>query len=212
VLPTLSSGHVVVTDPPYGVTDHAWDVVVDPCSWMFDDAIVTATEPYATALIGTAPISFKYDMVWVKNTATNAFNAHRMPMRAHERVLVFGDPCYTPVRRRRSAGEMKRLNYEQRAAYEWASPDSVLWFDAVNNRSSRRSGHPSQKPVELFVWLVNSYGRDRPVLDPFMGSGTTLVAAACSGRSAIGIEIEERYCEIAAKRLGQEVLPLEVTA
>jgi len=67
--------------------------------------------------------------------------------------------------------------------------------------------HPAEKPVELINTLINKH-KDGLILDPFMGSGTTLVAAKQLGRKAIGIEIEEKYCQIAVKRLGQGVLPL----
>lgn len=69
-----------------------------------------------------------------------------------------------------------------------------------------RKSHPTQKPVELMRWCLEFSALDGVVLDPFMGSGTTLVAAKEKGRPAIGIEIEERYCEIAVQRLSQGVL------
>ncbi len=66
--------------------------------------------------------------------------------------------------------------------------------------------HPTQKPIELMSWCINKATNPISILDPFMGSGTTLRAAKDLGRKAIGIEIEEKYCEIAVRRLRQEVL------
>ena len=80
-----------------------------------------------------------------------------------------------------------------------------MFHDGYNDDGSRRE-HPTQKPVALMRWCLSF--TEGTVLDPFMGSGSTLVAAKSLGRTAFGIEIEERYCEIAANRCRQEVLGL----
>ena len=91
------------------------------------------------------------------------------------------------------------------------APDLNLGAKATMRRAAGRSdvecGHPCPKPQEWMTWLVGLASKDgETILDPFMGSGTTLRAAKDLGRRAIGIEIEERYCEIAANRLRQDVL------
>ena len=86
--------------------------------------------------------------------------------------------------------------------------DGIL-FARVNGIEKQ---HQTQKPVEIFHEFIRCRSDFQSILDPFMGSGTALVAAANLNRRAIGIEIEERYCEIAAKRLEQMVLPLEAVS
>jgi site-specific DNA-methyltransferase (adenine-specific) len=87
---------------------------------------------------------------------------------------------------------------------------SHLWKGML--KDSERSGrrlHPTQKPVALFAWILSKWAKPGDtILDPYLGSGSTLRAAKDQGYKSIGIEIEERYCEIAANRLAQEVLAL----
>jgi DNA modification methylase len=88
-----------------------------------------------------------------------------------------------------------------------------MWSGAFKASERGERYHPTQKPVALMAWCLSLLPQtDAAILDPYMGSGPTLIAAKETGRRAIGIEIEERYCEIAAKRLSQEVLPLEALA
>jgi site-specific DNA-methyltransferase (adenine-specific) len=80
--------------------------------------------------------------------------------------------------------------------------------DLSNNSIANDRVHPTQKPVSLMVWCLNLIPDAQTILDPFMGSGTTLVAAKKLGRKCIGIEISEKYCEVSVKRLSQEVMAL----
>ena len=78
--------------------------------------------------------------------------------------------------------------------------------DLSNNAIANTRVHPTQKPVGLMCWCLSMFPDAKTIIDPFMGSGTTLLAAKLEGRSAVGIELDEKYCEIAANRLAQGVL------
>lgn len=98
----------------------------------------------------------------------------------------------------------------------WTNLESAVrkfkwrWAGMLQQNMSEKDvrEHPTQKPVALMAWCIERVNNCQTILDPFMGSGTTLRAAKDLGRKAIGIEIEERYCEIAARRLSQEVFAL----
>ena len=98
--------------------------------------------------------------------------------------------------------------------YAWTNLDqnSRMISVSIGATNAERVGHPTQKPEAVIRWALQQAQDVRTVLDPFMGSGTTLVAAKRLGKAATGIEREERYCEIAAERLRQGALPMEFSA
>ncbi len=117
------------------------------------------------------------------------------------------------------SGDRPGMGYESIAA-AWCGKGGSRWngggqhgvftipkHDSGQGHGGGSNEHPTQKPMRLMLRLVDLFSQHgETILDPFMGSGTTLRAAKDLGRKAIGIEIEERYCEIAAKRMAQEVL------
>jgi site-specific DNA-methyltransferase (adenine-specific) len=113
------------------------------------------------------------------------------------------------------SGDRPGMGYESIAA-GWFGDGKSVWNGGgrhgvftFNKNEPARYGHPTQKPQKLMLELLSLFSNPGAViLDPFMGSGSTLRAAKDMQRRAIGIELEERYCEIAAKRMGQEVLNL----
>lgn len=208
ILPEVSAVRLVVTDPPYvfGIASTAqegkaggWGDLMNSSvwyeSWLFEAKRLTEN---------------KQGAAWVFNSwrsfpvLARAAYGVRWPV---ESLLVWDKEWIGP-------GGQRGLRPSYELAALFAQPDF-----AVANRglpdiwrskwsSLKPSGHPAEKPVQLLAKMIRESGGGR-VLDPFMGSGSTLVAAKSEGYDAIGIEIEERYCEIAAKRLSQEVLPLE---
>lgn len=191
------AGDVMVTDPPYGIGwrrgakpgrgDRGHDGILgDQDTTARDDALslwagrpaIVFGSPFATRPPGTKQV-----LVWHKPDDAGVVGATTGYRRDVELVFLVGS---WPAR-------------------------SVQWSAVL--RSSMRSaaaitaatGHPHTKPVDLMRTLID---RCPPgvIVDPFMGSGSTLRAAKDLGRRAIGVELDERYCEIAARRLGQEVL------
>ena len=213
---------MVLADPPYGTTACKWDTVIDlPLMWEQlkrvikpNGAIVmTASQPFTSALIMSNVAMFKYDWVWQKPKGTGHLNAKKMPMRDKEDVLVFYskqatyNPQFLPGDAyREKSGWKNTKGYAGYGADKRTGnnndgkrfPKQVIKFGVVE----RGTVHPTQKPVALMEYLVRTYTHEgETVLDFTMGSGTTGVAAKNLGRKFIGIELDQTYYDIAEKRI-----------
>ncbi|HEY6232817.1 MAG TPA: site-specific DNA-methyltransferase [Pyrinomonadaceae bacterium] len=227
VLPSLKPNSVdmVPTDPPYATTNLAWDKAID---WRFFWSIVEqickcyanmvlfSSGLFTHELIATNRKHFRYELIWEKPMPVGFLSANRRPLRAHENILVFNSSfkrsVYNPQMTTGKIhtvgkaggfsghyGKFHRL--APRTTNKW-HPRSILRFSKPLGPNSL---HPTQKPLALMLWLLRSYSRPRNlVVDPFMGSGTTLLAAKQCGRRAIGVEREEKFCEVAARRLSDD--------
>ena len=183
----------VVTDPPYGIgwvprvnhrgADHVWhdDQQFDPEPWLGIGGhhLFWGAQYFANRL----PNSESW-LTWVKRPVHRDFSNDKRTYATTE--LAWSDFGCKPGF----------------VVHVW---DGGMRAGTSENRHFL---HPSQKPLEVMSWCLGKLPAEckGPILDPFMGSGTTLVAAKGLGRRAVGIEIEERYCEVAANRLRQEVL------
>lgn len=218
-----ASVDLLLTDPPYATTNLDWDKPVDwKLFWPIIEQICKCYAVYAlfssglftVTLINSNRKNFRYELIWEKPMPVGFLSANRRPLRAHENILIFSRAFARSVYNPQFAkGKLHKLgggsisvasHYGQRrlSTARWTDkwhPRSILRF---GKGAQDRSLHPTQKPLDLMLWLVRSYSKRRQlILDPFMGSGTTLVAAQSAGRRAIGVEREERFCEVAAKRL-----------
>lgn len=231
VLPTLGRmDGLVLTDPPYGCTQNEWDQDWDAKEiWnTLENAgrafVFFALQPFASDLVSARRSWFKWEQIWRKSQATGHLNANVMPMRQHENILVFCDERMpynamlspkdpdnirpTPSRKHTPSYGAYDPDTPRLVPLDMTYPRSVIEINNTNH--GERGLHPTQKPEELLAYLIGLYTLEgQLIVDPFMGSGTTLRAAKDLGRRAIGIEIEEKYCKIAAKRLSQEVLDFQ---
>lgn len=193
ILPHLPKVDLVLTDPPYGAnidTDFSRYSGERNSSY---DRVIGDDKPFDPSVCMVC----KRVIIWGANCFSD-----RLPMG----VWLVWDKRHDSGKSFTSDAEVAwmKLGAGGKSGGSGVRIYSQIWQGFL--RSEQRHGHPTQKPVELFEWCISQYsGEINTILDPFMGSGTTLVAAKNLGRKAIGIEIEERYCEIAVKRLSQEV-------
>lgn len=217
----------VVTDPPYGVTAEGWDVV-DFNGWealhRFGRIVATGSQPFSSEMVCAWRKNYRHSLVWNKVRPSGFLQAGRKPMQVTEDILVFGDGPYNPqmteadpknIRPRgrgykpgkafpASKGECKEKDgHDETKRY----PTNLLTFNSGEGEcNNTKRKHPMQKPVPLMEWLIRTYTDEgQTVLDPFMGSGSTIIAAIHTGRKAIGIEKDPEHFKNAVERIKLEL-------
>lgn len=218
---------MILCDLPYNITQARWDIVI-PFDKLWeqynriikDKGIIALTnsEPFGSALRMSNLKMYRYDLIWDKTRGTDPMNAKHRPMRSHENVSIFYKKkgVYNPqmiplvkpdVRKNNKTTTSSLWNDNGRIVtsktYTERYPVSIIKF--VNSNQKNKI-HPTQKPVELFEWLIKTYSNENDiVLDNCMGSGTTAVACINTNRNYIGFELEKEYFDIANQRI-EEVM------
>lgn len=219
LLPLVPDGSIdmVLCDLPYGTTQNKWDSVL-PLDRLWAEywrvvksngaVVLTAQTPFDKVLGVSCLRHLKYEWIWQKEMGTGHLNAKKQPMKFHENVLVFYraqctyNPQFevgTPYSQKSGRGS---TNYGEQERIVTES-DGRRYPKSVQVIARDRGGvHPTQKPVALMEYLIRTYTNPGDtVLDNTMGSGTTGVAAANTGRRFIGMEMDAGYFEIAAERI-----------
>ena len=187
--------------------------------------VTTASQPFTTNLIASNMGWFKYEWIWEKPMSSGFLHAKNAPLKAHENIIVFSGGAVAHVGKselrmnynpQMVSGKPYKKKSRTEAKMKWGSigrpsnvdyltvndgtryPSSVLYFKNPNHNND----HPTQKPVELYEYLILTYtNAGDTVLDICMGSGTTGVAAMNTGRRFIGIERESEYVDVAQRRI-----------
>ena len=218
---------MILADLPYGTTSrNEWDkkIALSPLWEQYEriikgnGAIVLFSQmPFGAELIQSNRRLFRYEWIWKKPRATGFLNANRMPLRAHENILVFYKslPTYNP---QKTAGKpYKHCDGRQNDLLIYSDfiplgsksetgerfPVDVISFVNFNDKNKT---HPTQKPVALLEYLIKTYTNEgETVLDNVMGSGSTGVAAVNTGRKFIGIELDPGFYETAKNRIEKAI-------
>jgi site-specific DNA-methyltransferase (adenine-specific) len=180
ILPSLPKFDMVLTDPPYGI-----DFASQPTT--YQRAAGMKPEQWDAVRIELPPFNADTIVIW-------GGNYFALPI--SRGWLSWYKPDAPP-----SMGNVELA---------WTNKDrncrQINHSIAATN--AERVGHPTQKPLAVMLWTLSQFPDCKTILDPYMGSGTTLRAAKDLGRQCVGIEINEHYCELAKRRLSQEVFAL----
>ena len=223
------STDMILCDLPYGTTACKWDTII-PFEPLWEQykriikdnraIVLTASQPFTSALVMSNPKWFKYEWIWDKTVGSNLFQAKIAPLKIHENILVFGNGKvnYVPMMVKKdkpqkqgmyksitNGSDVTNKKEKQKLVgkiYTHSYPKTILTFK--KEQRTTNSLHPTQKPVALFEYLIKTYTNKRDlVLDNCAGSGTTGVACKNLNRRYVLIEKDEKYCQIARDRINQ---------
>lgn len=214
-----ASVDMVLCDLPYGTTACKWDSVI-PFAPLWAQyrriakrnaaIVLTASQPFTTALIASNMRDFRYCWVWEKSRFANQMLAKVQPLKIHEDVCVFSADrhAYHPqglVEVNKTTKQGARVtdnNGGGTRATEYEQTHTNYPRSILRIASEGQTKHPTQKPVALMEYLIRTYTNEGDVvLDNCMGSGTTGVACANTGRRFVGIERDDKYFAIASERI-----------
>ena len=222
---------MILCDLPYGTTACKWDTIIpfEPLWEQYNRLIkdngaivLFGSEPFSSKLRMSNLKMYKYDWYWEKDGVTNFANAKKMPLRCIENIIVFykKPSCYNPqglitinktVKNGKSVGgESLRADIEKSQNKGNLRTTGHVYTQQFTNYPKHLIEftrdcdklHPTQKPVALLKYLIKTYTNEREtVLDNCMGSGSTGVACKNTNRDFIGIELDEKYFNIAKERI-----------
>lgn len=217
----------IITDPPYGTTACKWDSVI-PLGSMWERVNKLIKDNGAICLFGSEPFSsalrmsnienYKYDWKWDKIRGVGHLNAKRRPMMCIEDIMVFYQKqcVYNPQMRDRDKPRVtgnkntQQVYGKSQQNFKSVKLDKKYPVNLITFSKSRQADliyHPTQKPVPLLEYLIKTYTNEGDlVLDFTMGSGSTGVACMNLNRRFIGIELDEKYYNIAKDRIGNSIL------
>jgi len=215
---------LILSDIPYGSTACEWDTII-PLELLWKQykriikdngaVVLTASQPFTTDLINSNRKWFKYEWIWRKEQGINQMLKNIAPLKIHENILVFGKgkvkyiPQMVKVRHivTKRKGVIDKITNTDLKDYIYNNqgknyPTSIIY--AARELLNRH--HPTQKPVALFEYLIKTYTNEGDlVLDSCIGSGTTAIAAIKTNRNYIGMELLQKYVDIANERIEREL-------
>ena len=214
---------MILCDLPYGTTACKWDEIIpfEPLWKQYERIIkdngaivLTASQPFTTKLINSNIKLFRYEWIWEKDQGVNFMMAKKQPLKSHENILIFykKQPIYNPQMIdvgkewiKKDTGNTYREHLGlQEQPYNKKSKGTLRYPKTVIKQSNEKINrlHPTQKPVDLFEYLIKTYTNEGAlVLDNCAGSFTTAVACDNTNRNWICIEKEEKYCNIGLTRI-----------